>query len=240
MKIRPSDVVFVALLGWTVAMAGMALRIRSTEAKEAANAPRPPVARSIVDGASYAQTGFTRGPADATDTVVIFADFECPFCRRLAPVLDTIATTLDHTLIVERHYPIAALHPHAIAAANAAECARDFDRTLQVRAILYGERSLVEADAWGTIAQRAGINDTLAFRQCTSSARHRAAIERDIQAADKAAISGTPTIIIGDSLFPGALSFHQISTHLRAHRASKPNGQVTTRSSIASATPLPR
>ena len=65
------------------------------------------------------------GPADAPITVVEFADFECPFCARAFSVLETMANTTykDKMKVIFKNYPLN-VHPWAVKAAEAAECAR--------------------------------------------------------------------------------------------------------------------
>jgi protein-disulfide isomerase len=67
----------------------------------------------------------TMGPADAPITVVEFADFECPFCARAFSVLETMANTTykDKMRVIFKNYPLN-VHPWAVKAAAAAECAR--------------------------------------------------------------------------------------------------------------------
>jgi protein-disulfide isomerase len=67
----------------------------------------------------------TLGPADAPITVVEFADFECPFCARAFSVLETMANTTykDKMKVIFKNYPLN-VHPWAVKAADAAECAR--------------------------------------------------------------------------------------------------------------------
>lgn len=62
-----------------------------------------------------------RGPRDALVVLVVFSDFECPFCRDMAHVLDRVRKDLPgRTRIVFKHLPIPA-HPKARAAAVAAQ-----------------------------------------------------------------------------------------------------------------------
>ena len=65
------------------------------------------------------------GPADAPITIVEFADFECPFCAHAFSVLETMVNTTHRGQIkvVFKNYPLN-VHPWAVKAAEAAECAR--------------------------------------------------------------------------------------------------------------------
>jgi protein-disulfide isomerase len=67
----------------------------------------------------------TLGPADAPITIVEFADFECPFCAHAFSVLETMVNTTHkgQIKVVFKNYPLN-VHPWAVKAAEAAECAR--------------------------------------------------------------------------------------------------------------------
>ena len=67
----------------------------------------------------------TMGPADAPVTIVEFADFECPYCAHAFSVMETMVNTTykGKVRLIYKNYPLN-LHPWAIKAAQAAECAR--------------------------------------------------------------------------------------------------------------------
>lgn len=64
------------------------------------------------------------GNASARITVVEFSDFECPFCQRSYPTIKQLIKTYGNDLrLAYKHYPLTQIHPHAEAAAEAANCA---------------------------------------------------------------------------------------------------------------------
>src|SRR2546429_7352124 len=77
-----------------------------------------------------------RGPADAKVTIVIWADYQCPFCAKLLPVLDRLLAEHPADLrLVWRQRPLS-MHPEALLAAEAALAAREQGRVLQMNAPL--------------------------------------------------------------------------------------------------------
>ncbi|WP_462186023.1 DsbA family protein [Frankia sp. CcWB2] len=61
----------------------------------------------------------SRGPADAPVVVVEYADFECPYCARAAPVLHEFTeTSQGQARLVFRHFPVFDVHPYALTAAH--------------------------------------------------------------------------------------------------------------------------
>ncbi|MGZ5062440.1 MAG: DsbA family protein [Usitatibacter sp.] len=69
-------------------------------------------------------TDHVLGPAHAAVTIVEFGDFECPNCRQAAPVVKLLLKEFgDRLRFGFRHFPLEGVHPHALGAAQAAECA---------------------------------------------------------------------------------------------------------------------
>ena len=69
-------------------------------------------------------TGSSRGSITAPVTIVEFSDFECPFCRKFAAILDQLSPAeRDQVRIVFHHFPLP-MHPWARAAAEGAACAQ--------------------------------------------------------------------------------------------------------------------
>jgi protein-disulfide isomerase len=65
----------------------------------------------------------TRGAADAKVTVVVYSDYDCPFCSRFHETMLQVLEEYDGEVrMVLRDYPIPQLHPQAPAIAEAAEC----------------------------------------------------------------------------------------------------------------------
>lgn len=76
-----------------------------------------------------AATGHPLGPPDAPVRMVVFSDFQCPFCAAAVEEIDRLSHESDGRItVVFRHFPIESIHPHAFAAAVAAECAGEQGR----------------------------------------------------------------------------------------------------------------
>ena len=64
------------------------------------------------------------GPVNAPVTVVEYGDFECPNCKQAAPAVKLLLHRFEGRIrFVYRHFPLEEVHPHALHAAEAAECA---------------------------------------------------------------------------------------------------------------------
>jgi protein-disulfide isomerase len=69
-------------------------------------------------------TDHTRGPEHAPVTIVEYGDFECPNCKQAKPAVEIVLNRYpEQVRFVYRHFPLTDVHPHALAAAEVAECA---------------------------------------------------------------------------------------------------------------------
>lgn len=150
----------------------------------------------------------SRGNPDAPVTVQVFGDFECPFCQRVLPTLAEIEHKYPGRIrVVWRNYPLP-MHSHAALAAEAAQEAfaqqgsagfwRFHDLLFASQATAGLDRPNLER-----LAKRIGL-DMRRFKAALDSHRHRAAVERDVAAAVKAQIRGTPAFVINDYYVGGA------------------------------------
>ena len=64
------------------------------------------------------------GAQDAPVTVVEYGDFECPSCKQAVGAVKLLLARFEQRIrFVFRHFPLEEIHPHALAAAEVAECA---------------------------------------------------------------------------------------------------------------------
>src|SRR5690242_12652980 len=85
-----------------------------------------------------------KGRADALVTMVVWADYQCPFCAQLLPVLDKILEQHSGDVrLAWRQKPLA-MHTEAISAAEAALAAREQGRFWPMNALLLGRQDALQ------------------------------------------------------------------------------------------------
>ena len=85
-----------------------------------ASAPVVPVDQTLL----VSDTPHVKGKPDAKVTVVEFSDFQCPSCKAVQPLVDSMLSKYgDKIRFIYRHFPLRTLHIHAAEAARAAEAA---------------------------------------------------------------------------------------------------------------------
>lgn len=212
MSPRLENVTTALLLLCALAVTGMA-------AQRQLKAPPEEEPRTVTGWEAYARDGHVQGPANAPVQIVEFADFQCQACERMRYPLDTIRARYPNDVAVTyRHYPLRLTHPHAVAAANAAECAGDESRFFQMHHVLFADQWRIGKRSWTSFAVQAGVRDTVAFSDCTKSMRYAERIERDAAMADSMGIAGTPTLIINGRVFIGAIRTGQLEREVKRAR----------------------
>lgn len=150
----------------------------------------------------FAAEGHVIGNPAAPVTIVEFADFECPYCRRFSEQVDSIRLRGRDFRLVYRHFPLRN-HRFAIPAARASECAAEQLRFTDMHSQLYANADSLGLVSWWWYAKRAGVGDSVAFHRCTQSSRRLAALNRDTIAGNRLGVRGTPTILINDLRLDG-------------------------------------
>lgn len=159
--------------------------------------PAPPekVQMSIGNG------WYAIGRTDAPVTLVEFADYQCPYCKRFHT--DAYAELKKNYIdtgkvrFVSRDLPLE-FHPYAMKAAEAARCAGDQQKFWELRDALFVNASAPTDDV---IKQAADIllPDTKGFQACLQSEKYKADIQKDASDAATLQISGTPTFVLAKS-----------------------------------------
>ncbi len=161
-----------------------------------------------------------RGPADAPVTIVEFTDYQCPFCTRhyqqTYPLL--LEEYGDRVKYIVRNFPIVQNHPHAMKAAEAAECAFDQGKFWDYHDRLFENNTALNSKNLRRYAEDVGL-DTLRFNECLGSGRKSQIVARDLEDGSRNGVRGTPTFFINGEVLIGAQPYevfrYYIETALR-------------------------
>jgi len=146
------------------------------------------------------------GGAEPLVTVVMFSDFQCPYCRRVDPTLDRIRDTYgDRVRLVYRHHPLP-MHGQAMPAAQVAHEAyvQGGDPMFwRLHDVLFENQGSLERADLERYAAQVGV-DLGRLRTALDTARHAPRIQRDVDAASAAGARGTPNFFINGRYLGGA------------------------------------
>ena len=150
-------------------------------------------------------------PVDATDhtrgvtgghQLVVYGDFECPYT---AAAMRDIGRLLEDGVAFEvafRYFPLREIHPHAQAAAEAAEAAAHQDQFWKMHDVLFRNQLRLEADDLRRYADRVGL-DLERFDSDRADDAVKARIERDVDSGVQSAVDGTPSLFIDGQRYAG-------------------------------------
>jgi len=153
------------------------------------------------------------GPEAAPVKLVLFSDFECPYCRDFKDTLMEITENYSGKVqLVFFQFPLNAIHPNAQRAAEASLCARDQNRFWEMHDMLFdNQRSLSEENILRQATSLDGF-DSAKFRECLSSGRHKTEILQDLRAAAAAGADSTPTLFINGLYLSGGQPYDAVAT----------------------------
>jgi protein-disulfide isomerase len=137
-----------------------------------------------------------RGPASAEVTLVEYGDFECPYTRRARPVVRRLGQDFGARLrLVFRNFPLTRIHPHAQAAAEAAEAAASQGRYWEMHDLLFDNQRHLEDEDLRRYAQRLDL-DAERFDRDLAQHAHSRRVREDLRGGRKGGVRGTPTFFV--------------------------------------------
>ena len=145
------------------------------------------------------------GKPEAPVEMIVYSDFECPFCADFADTVKKIQEEFSgKVMIVYRHFPLE-LHSQAIPAALAAECAAEQGKFWEMHDKLFEDsrEGFMNQEVFKEDAQEVGLN-TVKFSQCLKIEKYKDKISDQIAEGKEAGVTGTPTIFVNGEIFPGA------------------------------------
>lgn len=135
-----------------------------------------------------------RGSAEAPVTMVIFTDFQCPYCIKLVPLLDQVMEKYKGKIkLVFKNMPLQ-FHEMAEPAARAALAANEQGKFWEFHDKLFTVEQL-KPEAITTVATSLGL-DMARFNTDMQSPMIRQKLNKDMLDAQKAGVTGTPTLYI--------------------------------------------
>jgi protein-disulfide isomerase len=142
-----------------------------------------------------------RGPAEAV-VILEYGDYECPYSRRAYRAIERVEGTRPIRFAF-RHFPLTEIHPHALAASQAAEAAAAQGRFWEMHDLLFHRQKALKDDDLRGYAAELGLD----LKRFESDRRGDAVlmrIRRDVRSGiDSGDVLGTPTLFIGGSLYVG-------------------------------------
>jgi protein-disulfide isomerase len=165
---------------------------------------------------SVGDHGPSRGPANAAVTLIEFADFQCPYCARLEPVLAEVqARYPSQVRLVFRQLPIPQLHADAERLSAASICADEQQHFWPFHDAVFQTPGRYDTESILKLINRLGLNP-MEFQACMESGRPTRVLRHEVAEADVLALEGTPAVFLNGQLLTGALSVEALSNAIDA------------------------
>jgi protein-disulfide isomerase len=160
------------------------------------------------------------GPANAKITLYEFADFECPSCRQLDLVLRKFLPQHPEIRLVFKHYPLTNIHPWAMTAAIASQCAYQQNPAIfwKMHDAIFDAQDLISpSNVWDKmkdLAKEQGL-DASAFNACMSNPETENEVKETMEEGHALTITATPTTFVNARrvVGPDQATLEQASTY---------------------------
>jgi protein-disulfide isomerase len=155
------------------------------------------------------------GDAKGDVTIVEFFDTRCPYCRKLEPVMDFFLAKDRHVRLVYKDLPI--LGPASMLGSKALLAAQKQDAYVKMRDAvmkLPPDTTLPQLEA----AARELKLDWPRMARDMDDPAVQARIDANLKLARELGIQGTPALVVGDDLVPGAVDAAELQKMVAAAR----------------------
>ena len=147
-----------------------------------------------------------KGPANAPLVLVVFSDFQCPFCKRVEPTLAELERHYAGKVrVVWKNFPLP-FHANAGPAAEAAMAAGAQGKFWPMHDRLFDNNTALDRESLENYAAAIGL-DLPRFRADLDAGRYKARIEADKQEGSDLGVVGTPAVFINGRKIAGAYPF---------------------------------
>ena len=151
------------------------------------------------------------GPASAPVTLVVFSDFQCPYCKAFSATLKQLTEKYgDKVRLVFRQFPLTAIHPEAQKAAEASLCAAGQKKFWEMHDLFFQNQSYLKTPELKNRADTLGL-DAAAFNACLDGGKSAALVHEDVVAGFRAGIEGTPASFVNGRFIGGTVPLEELS-----------------------------
>ena len=191
--------------------------LKDMERREAANQPISAELQKEI--AAVEAPSF--GPADAPVTVVVFSDFQCPYCSKAADVAHVVREKYEGKVrFVFRQFPLS-FHKDAHLAAEASLAAHAQGKFWEFHDQLFENQKKLSREDLESYAKALGLN-MKKFKAALDDGTYQAAVDADFAlGSKKVGVSGTPSMFINGKRAKNATSASAVSAEINAIMAAQ-------------------
>lgn len=157
------------------------------------------------------------GSADAPVTIVEFTDYDCPYCRRyysetFPKIMEQFGGQIRYVM---RHFPLVSMHPEAVKAAEAAECAGEDGLFWEYHDLIMNGVPSLSLESLKQYGAELGVNTT-SFDRCLDEGHKASLVQQDLRDGYMHGVRGTPNFFVNGYSLSGAQPVEVFGAYIEA------------------------
>lgn len=153
---------------------------------------------------------------DGDVTIVEFFDYECPYCKAMAPRLHQLINSDKKLRFVFKDYPV--LGPVSTFAAKAALASRQQNKYVEFHFALMAVRGQMNEDMVLATAKETGL-DLDRLQKDMQAPEIEQILQRTKELGLNVGVEGTPAFVVGDTFVPGAVDINYLKDMVGKERS---------------------
>jgi protein-disulfide isomerase len=165
------------------------------------------------------------GPADAPVKIVEYADYQCPYCKQVHPLLKRLQEEFPNkTQLTYEDFPLP-MHANAEKAAEAAHCAGDQGKYWEFHDAVFERATALDVPSLKELAKSVNL-DQAKFDQCLDSGKQAATVAKSQTGGKDLGLTGTPTFFINGHMLGGAAKYETLRDMVVQAGGGAPDSQA--------------
>ncbi len=157
-----------------------------------------------------------QGDPKGDATIVEFFDYRCPYCKQVEPSLDALIKEDGKLRIVYKEFPI--LGEASVYATHVALAAKKQAKYAEFHRAMMATKGDISDETVLNVATSIGL-DIAKLKSDMGAPEIAKLIDTNYALADALNIQGTPALIVGDTLIPGAVDLDTLRKDIAAVRS---------------------
>jgi protein-disulfide isomerase len=150
------------------------------------------------------------GPIHAPVTIVEYGDFECPNCKQAAPAVKLLLERYaGRVRFAFRHFPLEEVHPHALPAAEAAECASGQGKFWEMHDLLFANQEHLKLKNLHSYAEGLGL-DMARYTAEMDDEVYLQRVREHIDSGQRSGVRSTPGFFVNDAIQDVSFGLHSL------------------------------
>jgi protein-disulfide isomerase len=150
------------------------------------------------------------GPPAARVTIVEYGDLECPHCKQAAGAVKLLLARFEQRVrFAFRHFPLEEVHPHALRAAEAAECAGGQGKFWQMHDLLFENQQHLKQKQLFEYAQSLDL-DMARFKAEMDDEIYLQRVRDNQESGEASGVRATPTFFVDGRLLDVSYGLHAL------------------------------